>query len=228
MNFSPQSYYKAWNKNLARGRIRRRKYQKQPIKSIVKDVAYLKGLINVEFKYHDVQFAQDAHTTGAIVPLNLVPQDDTGVGRDGNQFRMKSVQIRGLSKNKTASTTPIFTKIDLILDTEPCAGTTPLFTDIYDTTGAVPYYRALRNLDNRHRFVFLKSWSFVHDPTGQEAKIIDFYKKLDVKVLFANSTATLANLKKHHLFLAISGNNASGSGNEGVVECQTRIRYLDN
>lgn len=228
MNYSPQSYYKAWNKNLARGRIRRRKYRKQPIKSLVKDVAYLKGLINVEFKYHDVPIAEDADTTGAIVSLNLVPQDDTGVGRDGNQFRMKSIQIRGLSKNKTASTTPIFTKIDLILDTEPCAGTTPAFTDIYDTTGGVPYYRALRNLDSRNRFVFLKSWSLVHDPTGREATVIDFYKKLDVKVLFANSTATLANLKKHHLFLAISGNNAAGSGNEGVVECQARIRYLDN
>lgn len=194
---------------------------------LYKDVRTLKNLINVEFKYHDVQFAQDAHLTGAIIPLNLVPPGDGVTARDGNQFRMKSIQIKGNCKNKTASTSVVFARIDLILDTDP-TGSTPLLTDIYDTTGSVPYYRALRNLDNRNRFVHIKNWQYKLDPNGTESYNIDFYKKIDIKTLFTGTTATIANLKNHHLFLAITGNNASGSGNEGVVEAVSRIRYIDN
>lgn len=194
---------------------------------LYKDVQKLKNLINVEFKYHDVQFAQDAHTTGAVIPLNLVPPGDGATARDGNQFRMKSVQIKGICKNKTASTSTVFARVDLILDTDP-NGATPLLTDIYDTTGSVPYYRALRNLDSRNRFVHLKNWQFKLDPNGTESYNIDFYRKIDIKTLFTGTTATIANLKNHHLFLSISGNNASGSGNEAIVEAQTRIRYIDN
>lgn len=196
-------------------------------RQLFRDVQKLKNLINVEFKYHDVQFAQDAHLTGAVVPLNLVPLGDGATARDGNQFRMKSIQIKGNCKNKTASTSVIFSRIDLILDNDP-NGSTPVLTDIYDTTGAVPYYRALRNLDNRNRFITLKSWEFKHDPNGDESYIINYYKDIDIKTLFTGTTATIANLKNNHLFLAITGSNASGSGNEGVVECQTRIRYVDN
>lgn len=196
-------------------------------KQLYNDVRKLKNLINVEFKYHDVQFAQDAHLTGAVVSLNLVPPGDGATARDGNQFRMKSVQIKGICKNKTAATSIGFSRIDLILDTDP-NGATPVLTDIYDTTGAVPYFRALRNLDNRNRFVHLKNWQFKHDPNGVESYNIDFYRKLDIKTLFTGTTATIANLKNHHLFLVITGSNASGSGTEGVVECQTRIRYIDN
>lgn len=196
-------------------------------RQLYNDVSKLKNLINVEFKYHDVQFNQDAHTTGAIVPLNLVAQGDGPTNRDGAQFRMKSLEIKGVTNSDPASTTPCYSRMDLILDTDP-NGSTPVLTDIYDTTGSVPYFRAVRNLDNRNRFVILKTWNYSYSPaSGRESYSIKFYKQLDIKTLFTGTTATIANLKNNHLFLVITGDTASGS-NPPNIACQTRIRYVDN
>lgn len=194
---------------------------------LYKDVKTLKNLINVEFKYHDTQFSQQAHTTGAILSLNFVSQGDGATSRDGDQFRMKSLELHGAVALPSAATRPNNTRLMLILDTEP-TGALPALTDILDDqSGAINFYYAPRNLDNRTRFIVLKDWHYTVNPNGTEAYQINHYRKLDIKTLFNGATGSITTLKNNHLFLLVAGDEASGANNP-TYALSSRIRYVDN
>lgn len=194
---------------------------------LYKDVSKLKNLINVEFKFHDVNVVdQGMHTTGSVTYLNLVAGGDTDQTRDGNQFRMKSIQINGVIKLPDGDTVPDMVRVSLVLDTEPDGSTMDL-TKLYDTTGSVPYYLALRNLDERSRFVMLKDWKFGLNPNGRELIPFKFFRKLDIKTLFNSTTASVGNLKNNALCLVLTGAQASAS-TPSTMTFHSRIRYVDN
>lgn len=193
---------------------------------LYKDVRTLKNLINVEFKHFDTQSSTSTvSTTGTIIPLNLIPQGDGASSRDGDMFRMKSLELSGSVENNSAVVTTTFTRLDLILDTDPDGAAAPTLSDIYDTTGSVPYYYALRNLNNRSRYVILKSVRFSHSPNGNEGSNFHWYKKLDLKTLFTPGTNTIAGCKKNLLFMVLSSDKTS---NWPTVNLKSRIRYIDN
>lgn len=225
-------YYKKQYRN-----NRRRRYQRKAPpgrmqvygaagKQLWNDVQKLKNLINVEFKYHDTQTSTSTvSTSGTIVPLNLVTQGDGSGSRDGDQFRMKSIELSGAVENNSAVTTVTFVRIDVVLDTDPDGAASPTLSDIYDTTGSVPYYYALRNLENRSRYVILKTFKFNLSPSGNEGDNMHWYKELDLKTLFAAGTATVAGCKKNLMFLVISSDKIS---NYPTVNIKSRIRFVDN
>lgn len=196
---------------------------------LYKDVSTLKNLINVEFKYHDVNIVdQGMHTTGSSTYLNLIATGDLNNQRGGAQFRMKSLQINGVIKLPEADTASDMVRATLVLDTDPDGSTIDL-TKLYDTTASVPYYLAHRNLDQRSRFVILKDWKFGLTPSGREIVPFKFYRKLDIKTLYAQgtTTATVANLKNNALIMVLSGSQASAS-TPSLMTFHSRIRYIDN
>lgn len=194
---------------------------------LYKDVKYLKNLINVEFKYHDTQFSQQAHTTGAILSLNFINQGDGSTNRDGDQCRLKSLELHGAVALPATASRPNSTRLMLILDTEP-NGSTPAITDILDNQGgSINFYYSPRNLDNRTRFVVMKDWHYTVNPNGTEAYQINHYRKLDLKVLFNGTTGSITTMKNNHLFLLVLGDEASGATNP-TYALSSRIRYVDN
>ena len=66
----------------------------QAIRKLYRDIMYLKGLINVEYKKHDITMGTDITNSGTIQSLSRVPQGDTNDARDGNSILAKYIQLK--------------------------------------------------------------------------------------------------------------------------------------
>jgi len=192
-------------------------------RQLYKDVAKLKNMINVEYKFHDYSSTNSLTTTPTINCINFVNEGDTDQTHDGAMFRMKSLAINGyLFLN--AGTIPYKARVALVLDTNAAASTTaPTYAEIYDSTGLPT--QAMRNLDNRSRFVIMKQWDIVMNPNGQEGFPIKYFRNLDHKVQIVG-TATETNLRKNGLYLVMLSDTATADNVK--FEVTTRIRYIDN
>lgn len=215
-------------------RYRRRRYRRKPptrgqiygsaARQLYKDVNKLKNMINVEYKYHDYQSSNSLTTTPIVNAINLVNEGDTAQTHDGSMFRIKSLQIQGNCSLNTSVANPNKVRIAVVLDTDAAASTVvPTYSEIYDSTGQ--QINALRNLENRSRFVILKQWDFILNPNGNEGKVVKYFRKLDLKVQIIG-TATEANLKKNGLYLVMLSDNTTVD--TVLFDVTTRIRYIDN
>lgn len=221
------SYAKGYYKNYARGQRRKQKYVTKPIKTLVKDVAYLKGLINTEFKFFEtVNSATTLNTTAKIEALNFVNQGDGASTRDGDGFRIKSLALKGYARMDPASTTPAIIRVMIVIDRNEC-GSTPVIGDVLQMSSGQLAVYAQRNLDNRHRFVVLKDMVKTVNPNGEEIDLIDVYKQLDMKVLFNSATASWASLRENGLFLILASDRPPATA-EPLLYLSRRIRYVDN
>lgn len=222
-------YYRRQNYR-GRRRVSRRKrpsrysIYKAAGSQLYRDVQKLKNMINVEYKYHDYSSTNDLTSTPIINCINFVNEGDTAQTHDGDMFRIKSVQINATARLQTGTTTPVFYRLALVLDTDAAASTTaPTYSDIYDSIGES--VSQLRNLNNKSRFVILRQWDKKMDPNGSETNIIRFYRQVDLKCQITG-TASEANLRKNGLYLVmVSSFGASGEMGLNIV---SRIRYIDN
>lgn len=220
-----QGYARAYKKNQERGRRRREKYKKDPIKSVVKDVAYLKGLINTEFKYHDYQQDQALTSTGHINCINFVNQGDSDTTHDGSSFRIKSVAINGFVKLTAFDVPVVKHRLALVLDTDAACNTaTPVYSDIYKGSFGEAV-NAHRNLENRSRFVILKQWDFTLNADNNASKVADMYMPVDLKCQIVGTTASEANLRKNGLYIVGVSDQATTKSSWILT---SRIRYVDN
>lgn len=200
---------------------------KTGLTQLAKDVSSLKNLINVEFKNHDVEVntGTDANDAGDITALNQVNQGDGTESRDGSQFRMKSLEMRYTMKLDPNDTEDRVGRVIIFLDNDP-NGSTPNFSDLLDDT-TVPTLSP-RNLDNRHRFIFLYDKIFDLCQNGQTSFTDKIYMPLDHKVLFTGATATAANGKKNLLYACFMSDYPNASANDPDYRYHSRIRYIDN
>jgi hypothetical protein len=181
-------------------------------------------MINVEYKYHDFQAAEKVDRTATVQVLNFINQGDTDQTHDGAMFRMKSIQLNGTLT--LSSPTAHKTRIALVLDTDSASNTvTPSYSDIYDSFGYE--WNAMRNLDNRSRFIIMKQWDISLSPNSREQTNIKYFRKLDHKVQIIGTTASESNLRKNALYLVMLS-DASNGANEVDFDYTTRIRYIDN
>lgn len=216
-----------------RRNYRRRRYRRKPtrwqnyktgLSQLYTDVNKLKNMVNVEFKNHDVvnNSFSNVSTTGSITALNYVAQGDGSEGRDGNMFRMKSIELRyqlAMDTLEEQQTTGI--RVMIFLDTDPNGSGPTLATLLDQTTNPMI---SPRNLDNRSRYMVLHDRIHQLNPNGQESICRKFYKKVDFKVLFAGATATNATLKKNGLYILF----VSDQTNQAQQTFNCRIRYIDN
>ena len=194
------------------------------LKKLASDVNKVRGMINVEYKYHDFSFTDNSVTTSPVTAtVNLVSEGDTDQTHDGAMFRMKSLQIEGSVQLGSASP-PHIARMVLVLDTDSSAvSAAPTYNDVYDATGTIT--NRLRNLDNRSRFIILKEWNWFLQPNGTEGKRFSYYRELDHKVQIVG-TASQTNLKKNGLYLMYVSD--SSAANNIVLDVTSRIRYIDN
>lgn len=218
-----QGYARAYKKNLERGKRRRNKYVSSPVKSLVKDVAYLKGLINTEFKYHDYASNNDLSAT-VINAINFVNEGSSDQTHDGSTFRIKSIQLKGHVSLGGTAANPIAYRLALVLDKDAaCATTAPTYSDIFDSSG--DSWNALRNLDNRSRFTILKIWDGSLSPNGTEMHRFNFYKKCNILSQIVG-TASEANLRKNGLYVVMT--SSTGTASLIYMNVVSRIRFVDN
>lgn len=189
---------------------------------LYKDVSMLKNLINVEFKTHDV-----SHTEGALAQtaegflLNGLAKGDNYNTRDGRQVRWKSIQIDGyFLQHSSASNTNM--RVVLVIDKQP-SEVEPAFLQIYDTESETSH----RKLDNRKRFVILRSFNMILSTQGDKAmKNFKIFRKLDMKTVYdASNTGDISDISSNALYLFFVSNQPT---NRPSVQFNSRMRFIDN
>lgn len=186
-----------------------------------RDVSKLKNLINVEFKKHDVVASINPGTAGVFQLLNGVPAGDDFNARDGRQVRIKSIQMNLRCLKNPSATNTVFRMLLVIDKQSNTAG--PTAANILDLTTATAV-DAHRNLDYRKRFVILKDVRFCVNADTPE-KIVDFYKRLDMKEVFDGTAGTIGDISTNSIYLLLISDEAT---NTPAVLYNSRIRFIDN
>lgn len=184
------------------------------------DIKYLKNLINVEFKLYDNNTsAQVLSTTAFEVTLNNIVQGDGNNSRDGNSMRVKSLQCDGsIVRGSVDANVRLLWCIDL----QPTSGA-PTYASLFNTIAGDTTV-GLRNLDNRGRYVILKDKTY-HLTSNSPNLQIHYYRKLDLKTIYAGTTAAYSDVHKNGLFFVAVANVAA---NGPILNCKNRIRFIDN
>lgn len=192
------------------------------------------GLIP-EKKFHDVSLSflydttPETASTGATGQLDLIPQGDTQITRDGRQCTILSIEVKGLITYVPAAAAIASgaTFMWLILDTQT-NGAQASFADVFD--GATPNV-ALNNLANSTRFRTLKKWVHTWNPQAgvttafnNHTRVIDMFKKVSIPLEFSSTTGAITELRTNHVFLAFG---SAGTGIDDTVSFTgvARLRF---
>lgn len=186
----------------------------------------------IEFKYLDTNFPLNAVlSNGSIMgSVNIIPQGDTEVMRDGRKCVIKSIWIKGHMQVPQLGAVPTVTTnhenltLKLVLDKQ-CNGALPSYGDVMQTTD----WDGFRNLENSQRFRVLWSRSYNYYPTVAtddattivwtfNTTRIDIYKKVNIPLEYSvGTTGVITTIKSNNVFLM-------GISEKGKVKFHGRIR----
>ncbi len=200
-------------------------------KMVVSDAAkalqmakYLKGIVNVEFKNHDVQQTAIALSNAVtITQLTNIAQGDTTVTRDGAQCKIVSIMLNyTLQINASAAGTVI--RVMLVHDRQTNQA---IYTsgDLIEDTTAIDSLVSPRNLDNKLRFSVLYDRVHTLSIAGNQKVNTKFYKKLNIKLRFDNAAAAITSLTQSSLSLV---NWTDEATNVPSITSFVRLRFVDN
>lgn len=182
-------------------------------------VKYLKGLVNVEFKFKDYGTAAASTAAGVITLLNAMQKGDDVNLREGRQIRMKSLEYRDTLELNGAATATTH-RLIFFIDTAP-AGALPATTDLLDAAAV----QSPRNLDNRRRFIILRDVMRTID-SGVPQKHRKIFVKMNFKTTYNSGNAgNVTDLSGNALYMLHMSDEAV---NTPTLTYETRIRFVDN
>ncbi len=213
---------------------RRRRYTKRPAtrrqiygaagKQLYKDVRSLKRLINVEFKFHDVQLSASAFTVAPIITqLSNIDQGDTASTRDGSQVKCLSLQLSYFI-NQNASGVIDVVRVLLVKDKQTNQAIYTIGDLLSDvTTGdsiVSPY-----NRDNRLRFTVL--YDKVHHFSAGDRRVATFGRKFrqDQILRYDAAVGDITDSTQSSYSLVTITN---ASANFPAITMFSRLNYVDN
>ncbi len=219
-----------YNKKYKRKRKRRSGYYRHGMNALElasKSLAVattLKKLINVEFKFHDVQITATAvSTTATISQLTNIPQGDTDITRDGAQVKVTRLNLKYLlASHASAANTAV--RLMLVLDKQTNGAIYAIADLLADTTANDIIVSGL-NLDNKYRFRVLYNQVVLLNNEGWNNKYHVINKQLQQRLRFESSTPSIADLNSGSLSFVIVSNQTT---NTPLVTMFSRIRYVDN
>lgn len=106
------------------------KYQGLAIKA-------LQEVVNVEVKQLTTEGTINPSTSGTIVHLSALTQNDTQSGREGNSVKTKFLGLRATSKNNASATSGIQTRVILFRDKQQVSDTSPSVSDVLSSDGDI-------------------------------------------------------------------------------------------
>lgn len=189
-----------------------------------KDVQKLKNFVNVEFKQVTTPLLSTVHSNAQIQLLNGLAQGDDDFNREGDQVRFKSLQSE---IQLTRGTQDAVVRLAWVIDTKPNQSTAPTYTDIYSLPDVSNPTVALRNLNNRTRFVILKEKLIYLNDGDIDIKNVKLYRKLDMKTMFTSSSGGVTNIQNNALYFVYSSNVVTGA-TAVTITATNRLRYIDN
>jgi len=192
----------------------------QIFSKVVKDVSYLKGLINTEFKFRTLSFSTTMDTTGSVHHLNNISQGDGGSTRDGDQVRVKGVRVRGIYTIHASATTTVLRCIAFVW--KNVNNIAPVKTDIVDAG-----VNSMRELDERRNVRILWDKTFVLDSVQRPLLQFEKYFPLDIKTLFTRGETSggSAQTEQNGVYMLVFSDQATNVPSENV---DTRCTFVDN
>ncbi len=189
-------------------------------------VAYgVKKLMNVEFKFHDVQFTSaNISTSAKITELTNIPQGDTDQSRDGAQVKLTKINIRYMITAHASDPTTLV-RVMLVHDRQTNQAIYEIL-DLLQDTSANDSICSLLNLDNKYRFAILYNKVHTFSDNWKEASFHEINKTLNLKIRYDNSTPDITDLTSSSLSLVMI--STSASTNFPVATVFARLRYVDN
>lgn len=191
-------------------------------RSAMKIASTVASLINVEFKRVDTSSSFTPGTTGQLLHLSPIAQGDSVLNRDGNQVKIKSVEIRAffqLHSDADFDAIRFIPLIDLRSDS-----TSITVADVLASSGVSVNTLSFRNLDNRTRFVVLKDFPpITMTQKSTTAVYKHWYKKLDLKSIWDGGASTDVQAKQLYLLILCKEND-----HKSTIDVRTRVRFIDN
>ncbi len=185
---------------------------------------YLKTIVNVERKNHDVsQLALAMTTTPIIIQLTNILQGDTTVTRDGSQCKILSIEFSYfIIQHVSALDTQ--TRVMLVLDKQTNQAIYVPGDVLVDVT-AGQNINSSRNLDNTRRFSVLYDKVHTLVNTGTSSFHRRFNKSVQYLIRFDNAAAAITSLTQSSLSMMIMSNEGT---NTPDLSFRVRLRFVDN
>lgn len=188
-----------------------------------KGVKYIKSLVNVEKKHHDVLVDSAISATGSITNLVQIAQGDTDQTRSGNSILGQTEYIQ-FAVNQHASATNTFFRLMVVRDNQQISDTAPAIGDILDSTFSSQYVVApLNNEFGIGRFSVLCDKRFALSANGSTSRIDKIFIPVRKHVRY-NGSAT-SDIQKGGLYLLLVSNEAT---NTPTFEAVCRFAFTDN
>ncbi len=194
-------------------------------KQLYRDVRSLKRLINVEFKFHDVQLTVfSIPVVPVITQLSNIAIGDTDNTRDGSQLKCLSLQISYLLQIHASASSSVV-RVLLVKDkqtNQAIYSATDLLSDVTASDGIVSPY----NRDNRLRFTVLHDKTHVLTTAGANRTRV-FGKKFrqDQVIRYDASAGDITDLTQSSYSIIFTSNEPT---NTPTVTLFSRLNYVDN
>lgn len=209
-----------------------RKYSAMDMaRKALKNVHYIKGMINCEKKYNDqsnILMNQSINTSGVIQLISGIPQGDGDSQRDGNSVLARSLLIRG-SLNSNMATGAIQNQVVRMIifqDKNVSGGVTPTVSDILEAanvgTERAPFSPLNVHINGRVKILRDRLLKTIKtQDTGM--MIVNEYIKLYTHLKFNGSLGT--NVSGGAIYaLFVNGNDSWPC----EADLLTRIGFYDN
>lgn len=183
---------------------------------------YLKSIVNVEYKSHDV--STSITTSGTVINFHSIGSGAGDGQRTGNSIKAKSLLIRGqIIGNATADS--MFARIIIFMDTQQIADTQPSQTDVLDQDVADQLLAPLSNTTAGRFKIFMNKQIAINNKITAipVAMTFKYFKRMGHHIRY-NGTAT-SDIQKGGIYLLFIH---SGGVNTPTFDLTGRLRYVDN
>lgn len=203
----------------------RRYMSKGGVARLARDVAKLKGQLNTEMKYIDVnQPVTNIGTTWSLTRLNGLNQDTQTSGRIGASVRFKSFRIVG-NVERTAGNHRV--RMIIFIDKEPTAslvGANPNQTELLTSTDL----DAFLNYDGimQKRFRILHDRTFMADGVDSVQVPFKKYIRMNMVTKWLSTSGLSQNIQNNAMYIAFITDDTSGLATN--YKFNSRLTFVDN
>lgn len=187
-----------------------------------RSVKYLKTLVNVERKKHDVNLSVTSN--GLVTALNHIAQGDTDATRDGNSIKSMSLSIKGYIQGNSSIDNG-HVRVIVFKDRQQVADANPTAADLLDPDSGNNTYAPL-NSATVGRFQILSDKRYAINntlSTGANTFNISLFRKLKDHVRF--NGALSSDIQRNGLYICFIHDF---SATPPTLAATSRFTYVDN
>ncbi len=183
------------------------------------------SMLNVEYKFHDVQLNTSVITDAPIITqLSNIGQGDTQSTRDGAQVKAVRLNIKYILKGHV-SATRTQVRIMIVHDKQTNQA---IYTaaNLLEDSSIVDNFTSMLNLDNKYRFRVLYDKVHVLNSSGGNRSIFkSISKHLSLKLRYDAAAGDITDLTSSSLSIVMFANEPT---NTPTVTMFSRLRFIDN